>query len=488
MACLLSTAALATAASPGPCCADEVPWSERRLALSPERFAQGRAGRRAVDWYRHAADPSWGGDTNATDRFSVALPVDGRAPGRPLLVVLHWRGAGMPGRGVDMQTELADEKGRVFSAPDDFNILSLDDMRDYNVLLNRTHADYWWGATASYAGPTVEDVPRLLNRATPCERRVMDCVEWTIREYGVDRDRVYLCGNSMGGQAAYAFGLAHGEVFAAVNANVPATAWYAAARLGFVDAEGRDAAEWDSSRFADPPVCVEWSGVDDVWSRDRDVVVRNLARRRWPHIVLWGDFGHCGLVESARAKNDLVEKFDWLSVRRNEAYPAFTSASCDDALPWPFRVWRPRRRSMLGWRGDIYDAEKEIASGAPARGQINGFFRWRGVRDDDDGFGMELRIATADELSTRLFAPPESATADVTVRRIQSHPIAGACRVEWTFGEAGGVAERDGHGSLTIRGLRITREPQTLRVRALPSPARAENGAEKVASPLTAGA
>ena len=453
--------------------ANETPWPKRGLALAPDRFAEGRVGRRAVDWYRHAADPAWGGDTNAVDRFTVALPVDGNAAGRPLLVVLHSRGAGCPGKGVDMQTELADEKGHVFSAPDGFYILTLDDMRDYNVFLNRTHCDYWWGATPSYAGPTVEDVPRLLNRATPCERRVMDCVEWTVRRYGIDRQRVYLCGNSMGGQAAYAIGLAHGEVFAAVNANVPATAWYAAARLGFVDSMGRDASDWDASRFAEPPVCVEWSGVDDVWSRDRDVVVRSLVKRRWPHIVLWGDFGHCGCVETARDKNDLVEKFDWLSVRRDEAYPAFTSASCDDKLPWPFRVWRPRRRSFLGWRGDIYAADAEIADGAPACGQINAFFRWRGVRDDEGGFGMELRIASADELSTSRFAPPESATADVTVRRIQTPSIAAAHRVEWTFGDASGVSERDSHGALTIHGLRITRDPLTLQIR--PSPQLASN-------------
>ena len=72
-----------------------------------------------------------------------------------------------------------------------------------------------------------------------CEKRILDTVEWTVRKLGIDRNRVYICGNSMGGQAAEAIGLAHGEVFAAVNANVPATCWFAAARLGFVKADGR---------------------------------------------------------------------------------------------------------------------------------------------------------------------------------------------------------------------------------------------------------
>ena len=43
------------------------------------------------------------------------------------------------------------------------------------------------------------DVPRLMKGETSCEKRVLDCVEWTVRRFGCDRNRVYLCGNSMGG-------------------------------------------------------------------------------------------------------------------------------------------------------------------------------------------------------------------------------------------------------------------------------------------------
>ncbi len=441
-----------------------IDWAAKPLGIAPEEFAADRAGRRAVVWHRHAADPAWGGDTNEVDRFSVAKPVDGDAAGRPLLVVLHWRGAGWPGKGVDMQTALADEKDRVFSAPDDFYVLTLDDIRNYHVLFNRTHDQYWWGATPRYEGPTKEDVPRLLKGETVCEKRVLDSIEWTIRRHGIDRNRVYLCGNSMGGQAAYAIGLAHGEIFAAVNANVPATVWFAAARLGFVDADGEDVRDWDVSRFAEPPVCVEWSGVDDVWSRGREVIVCNLAKRKWPHLVLWGDYGHCGSVAAARERNDLVERFDWLAVRRDEAYPAFTHASSDDKLPWPFKTWRPRRARFGGWKGDIESAEMEIADGASPSGQINAFFRWRTVRDSSDGFAMELRLASADELETTRFSPPESAIADVTVRRVQTPELAAARRVRWTFGAQSGVAVRDRHGALTIPDLGIRRIPRLLRL------------------------
>ncbi len=443
-------------------------WAGKALGFSPVPADVSTTGRRDVQWYRHTGDPAWGdARTNFVDRFSVVKPVAGDRKGAPLLVVLHWRGAGWPGKGVDLQTSRSDEKDFVFSAPDDFYILNLDDIRDYHVLWGKTHDQYWWGATPSYAGPTRADVPRLLKGETPCEKRVLDTVEWTIRHYGIDRNRVYLCGNSMGGQAAEAIGLAHGEIFAAVNANVPATVWFAAARLGFVKGDGEDAEEWTVGQFAEPPVCVEWSGVDDVWSRDREVIARNMKKRRWPHLVLWGDYGHCGSVTAAREKNDLVEKFDWLQIRRDEAYPAFTNAACDDKLPWPFSVFEPRRAWFSGWAGDIESAEMVLAEGARNSGQVNAFFRWRTLRDDDAGFDMVLRIASASELGSRQFSPPSQTTVDVTIRRLQAERLKAASRFAWRFGSASGTIVRDRHGALTIENLRLSRLPEILHLTPL---------------------
>ncbi len=439
-------------------------WETKPLVIAPLTDYEERVGRREVTWFSHDADPSWGG-RKYRDRFSVASPVDGPRRGAPLLVVLHWRGAGWPGKGVDLQTSVVDEKNRVYSAPDDFYILTLDDMRDYHVLYNRTHGEYWWGATPSYAGPTAADVPRLRKGETSCEKRILDTVEWTVRTLGCDRNRVYICGNSMGGQAAEAIGLAHGEVFAAVNANVPATCWFAAARLGFVKDDGTDDEEWSVDRFADPPPLVDWSGVDDMWSRGREVVYRNVAKRKWAMIGLWGDYGHCGVVLAAREKNDLVEKFDWFSVKKNEAYPAFTNADSDDVLPWPFFVWESKTARFSGWKGDVVSAKMAVAEGAKVCGQVNGFFRWRVASDTKDGLDMELRVASAAELGTKHFTPPEWTRADVTIRRIQSERLRSAKQVHWSFDGRSGVAERDEHGALTIPALQIGKSPKVLSLR-----------------------
>ncbi len=443
-----------------------VDWSTKPLNLAPEATKTGTAGRRTVAWYRHLGDPAWGGDTNYWDRFAVVKPVDGDHVGRPLLVVLHWRGAGWPGKGVDMQTKLADKKEQNYSAPDDFYILNLDNIRNYHVLWNRTHDQYWWGATANYKGPVREDVPRLLEEGeSACEKRVLDTIEWTIRHYGIDRNRVYLCGNSMGGQAAYAIGLAHGEVFAAVNANVPATVWFAAARLGFVDEAGQLKPQDTATvrPLVDPPLVVEWSGIDDMWSRDREVIVKSLQDRAWPHIVLWGDYGHCGCVTDARKKNDLIEKFDWLSVLKNAAYPVFTNASSDDKLPWPFKVWKPKYAWFSGWKGDIKSAKMVIRDGAPKAGQINAYFRWEVLKDTDDGLEMALWLASAEELGTTQFTPPTAVTADVTIRRIQSPRLAKAYTLNFRYGDQSGVfTPASSRPEVNRLRLEITREKQIL--------------------------
>lgn len=438
--------------------------TSEKEGFSPEKFKMEKSGRRIVDWYSHKGDPSWGGDPSYEDRFAVARPVGGDATGAPLLVVLHWRGGGVAAGGINGQVPLADEKDRVFSAPDGFYVLMLDAMRNYNVVLNRTHDEYWWGATSRYRGPVREDVPRIMSGVTSCEKRVLDSVEWTIKRYAIDRNRVYLCGNSMGGQAAYAIGMSHGEVFAAVDANVPATAWFAAARLGFVDKYGNDVKKNFKPKFPDPPVCVEWSGIDDIWSRGRDVIRRGMIRRQWPHMFIWGPFGHCSYVSQARKKNDLVERFDWLSVKRNEAYPVFTCATCDDRFPWPFKIWKPKKAWFGGWADDVVSAEMKIADGAPEAGQVNAFFRWRNIRDDGGCLEMELYIASAEEIGTKQFLPPVSARANVAIRRVQSSAIANASEVRWNFGKVSGKVHRASDGTLSIPGLEIERNPKTLRL------------------------
>ena len=200
--------------------------------------------------------------------------------------------------------------------------------------VEQRNPDFWWGGSDRFRGPVKEDVPRYLKGPTPTERRMLDTVEWTIRRYGIDRNRVYLAGNSMGGQGALAIGLPHGEVFA---------------------------------------------------------------------------------------------------------------------------VYKPTFNTWGGYAGDVKSAEMKVAEGANASGQINAFFRWKALADEARGVAMELWIESPEALGTKQFAVPETATADVTLRRVSVHRPAPDRRYAWAFGAQKGTVQVGPDGLLTIPGLQLSR-------------------------------
>jgi poly(3-hydroxybutyrate) depolymerase len=68
---------------------------------------------------------------------------------------------------------------------------------------------------------------------TPVERRVVDTVKWVIAKYGIDPDRVYLTGISMGGSGTLGIGMRNGDVFAAIKASIPAGIEHVSHRMSF---------------------------------------------------------------------------------------------------------------------------------------------------------------------------------------------------------------------------------------------------------------
>ena len=428
----------------------------RPLGMNPVPLRTETVGRRAVEWFEHDADPAWGGAA-LKSQLAVAKPVAGDAKGAGLLVVLHSRGGGRPDGGIVAQVKTIDDKESVYAAPDGFYVLALDCMHGMNSVEQR-NPDFWWGGSDRFRGPVKEDVPRYLKGPTPTERRMLDTVEWTIRRYGIDRNRVYLAGNSMGGQGALAIGLPHGEVFAAIHANVPATVWLPAARMGFLGADGSPLPPPAAPETrADPPVLLDWSGSDDHWSRDHELLWDGLRARRMSLVGLWGDYGHQGSIEKARERNDLVGSFDVFSVTRDKPYPVFTNASSDDKAPWPFAVYRPTFNNWGGYAGDVKSAEMKVAEGANASGQINAFFRWKALADEARGVAMELWIESPEALGTKQFAVPQTATADVTLRRVRVARPAPGRRYAWAFGAQKGTVQVGPDGLLTIPGLQLSR-------------------------------
>jgi pimeloyl-ACP methyl ester carboxylesterase len=381
-------------------------------AWPPEKAKVSEFTGRKLETFRHGSKKEWGYATPQRDTFLVLHPGRSKAGG-PLYVVLH-------SAGHDVHSCLActTQVGNhdIYHAPSDFFALYLD--------CRANKGDWWWGSE-KYKGPEVG----------PTEKRVVDTVRWVVREYGLDANRVYLCGNSMGGSGALGIGMRHGDVFAAVKANVPAKVEHVSSRMYF----GAEAVPADVP-LPDPPVVVDYSAQNDGWSEGHETFIKAMNDRKYALYMYWGPFGHANNLARILKVNDLVNSFDWLGVKKNEAYPAFTNASANDPLPWPDRL--TDRRS----------------------GQVNAFFRWKNQTDTADAVEMKLFLARAADLRTS-FAVPTEATADVSLRRLQNLKVPAGATVYWTFGAAKGEARADAHGCVTIPRLNITTEPTTLSVR-----------------------
>src|SRR5262249_6786212 len=148
--------------------------------------------------------------------------------------------------------------------------------------------------------------------------------------------------------------------------NVPAEVKHVSSRMHFPPATlPADA------KIPDPPVAIDYSAQNDGWSRGHDGFVKAMNDRKYSLILYWGPFGHANNHENIKKVNDLFDTFDWLSIRKNEAYPVFTNATTNDPLPWP---------------NDLKDKKP---------GQMNAFFRWKDVRENAGGIEMTLSLMKA---------------------------------------------------------------------------------------------
>jgi metallo-beta-lactamase class B len=376
----------------------------------PARQKESEFTGRKLEVYQHGSRKEWGYAEPQRDTFLVLHPKQPRASS-PLYVVLH-------SAGHDVHSCLActTRVGNhdIYRSPDDFFALYLD--------CRANKGDWWWGIN-KYPGPEV----------SPTEKRCIDTVKWVVKQYGIDENRVYLCGNSMGGSGTLGIGMRHGDVFAAIKANVPAEVKHVSSRMYFPPQTVPEGVA-----LPDPPIVIDYSAQNDDWSRGHDGFVKAMTERKYALFMYWGPFGHANNHENILKVNDLINSFDWLSVKKNEAYPVFTNASTNDALPWPNKL-----------------ADKKS-------GQINAFFRWKNVSDTADT--LETTLFLVKPADIKKFTIPTEATADVSLRRLQMFRIAPAAKVRWTYGASKGEVQADAAGCITIPQLKITPEPTKLTV------------------------
>jgi hypothetical protein len=225
---------------------------------------------------------------------------------------------------------------------------------------------------------------------TRVENRVLETIEWVIQNYNIDCNRVYLRGISMGGSGTLGIGLAHGDIFAALQADVFAGVDHAVYRL-------KDAT-------SEPPYLSMLFSHLDTWSKGTEQLLDKIPTEYLGISYAWDIYGHDHRAHYKNS-NKAVVKFPWLSIRRNQAYPVFTNASSDDRYP-----------------GHMSKEPDE-------KGQVNAYFRWSVLEDTEDRFVIELRLVNQLQFIKGLPSLDEleemqkPVITDVTFRRLQNFKV-----------------------------------------------------------------
>ena len=366
---------------------------------------------RKVIRYEHDSMSAWGYKTPQKDFFCL-VPPKRPVKNSPLCVVLHSAG----GNGDQSLPAICTPHDRSFYGDETHFALCLDCAQNRN--------DWWWGYEEIERNPSLYH-----DELCPTEKRVLATIEWVIREYDIDRNRVYLNGVSMGGSGSLGIGFGRGDVFTAVSVVVPAGIKHFEFRT-----RGRE--------LSDPPPLFNISSPVDSWALGQEKLLTFCEENRYSLTFAWGPFGH---TSDVRAANPAVYEYPWFAVRKNEAYPVFTRATTDNRYPGHNNTTAPDQN-----------------------GQINGYFRWKNIEDTARNFVMELRLVKKDELR-RPIATPQETVADVTPRRLQHFTVGKGTEYKWSMTCAGkvlqsGKATADAHGILTITSVTISDTPSCLRI------------------------
>jgi predicted esterase len=392
--------------------------AEKRSFGTPEMklIKEFEKGGRKVLRYEHDSIPEWDYAKPQQDYFYL-LPLANNPEKKPLHVVLHSAG----GSG-DRVLEKA------VNHPDWFHFSGLEDQVILYLDCRKNKNDWWWGAHSIR-----DEKGKYADVYCPAEKRVLTTIEWVIKTYKIDRNRVYLSGISMGGSGSLGIGMRRGDLFAAVNVAVPAGVDHIQHRMF-----GRD--------IPDPPILVNFSAPNDHWSKNQEKLIAYFQKNKFPLVFAWGQHGH---NSSVAGYHPAAQTFPWRSIRKDEAYPVFSNASTDNH----------------------YSGFKNATGGAES-GQIGALFRWKTIADTPTNFQIDLRLVNQPELKPALKGEidlPATAQSAVSFRRLQSFKTETGKSYKWSLTRDGktlqsGEAKADDTGLLTIEQLNLSKQPARLTI------------------------
>ena len=373
-------------------------------------------GGRKILRYEHDSIPEWGYAKPQQDYFYV-LPLTDNPEKKPLHVVLH--SAGCSG---DIALNLA------FKKPDWFHYVGLEDQVVIYLDCAKNRNDWWWGAHA-----IKREHEKYADAYCPTEKRILTTIEWAIKTYQVDRNRVYLSGISMGGSGSLGIGMKRGDIFAAVNVMVPAGVEHIQHRMF-----GKD--------IPDPPILVNFSAPNDNWSKGQEKLIAYFEEKKFPLMFAWGQHGH---NSSTAGYHPAAQVFPWRSIRKNEAYPVFSNSSTNNKYP--------------GFKN---------ATGGDKSGQIGALFRWKTIADTPANFQINLRLVNKTELKPAMREKvnlPNSTHTAVIFRRLQKFKTEAGKTYQWSLSREGkpvqsGATKANEAGLLTIEKLHLSDQSALLEV------------------------
>lgn len=268
------------------------------------------------------------------------------------------------------------------------------------------------------------------------ENRLLWMIDWSLKRYGGDPQRVSMGGSSMGGLGSINVGFRHPELFAAVYPSTAPFLWWPPSSL--VGLQGRDtkalladgktsyvdytnSPKYAAGRHDDMPFLGWAVGRRDPnhnWQEYVDMV-KALTANHHGFCFAWNDGGHS---EGGQPMTTITKYYPAAKFSRNQSYPAFGNSSIDHKLG----------------SGSKDEGDRE--------GGINLGFRWDDVKETPDSWSVRL----ANDLAK------QDMTVDVTPRRCQQFKLEPGRQVRWrtSTGDSGKVLA-DGDGLVTIPAVRI---------------------------------
>jgi hypothetical protein len=295
-------------------------------------------------------------------------------------------------------------------------------------------------------------------RAYPfTENRLAWALDWVVRKYQVDRQRICSGGLSMGGMGSTQFSFRHPQLFAAVYPRIGRVrqTWLPTVGPGLPGGifkgrwekpvpmadgttdyfERMDSVKWVQAHHEDLPFYGWGFGRQDTvesWEAQLEMV-QALTSGHHGFAFAWSDEGHA--TSGGTGILEILKYYPPQRFARNKSYPAFGNSSINDNMG----------------TGD--------RNQAALAGGVNLGFRWEELNDTPDRWSVNL----ANDLAK------DEMTVDVTPRRCQQFKPKPGDKFKWTNSAGGsGEATADSHGLVTVERVRIKPGEATLLRISLP--------------------